>query len=341
MTNKKKNCSNHIGDVVGARQQTSAAENIPEFNLNPEIEVNDTTVEWYSGVVYSRTLNVPESEDNGKVYVGNTMDEKQRTYSWNNTGNKSYGGSKIDKARKTYGVKNWDYKVLASVKGTSKEDVRAKLDELEAAYIEQFDSVNNGFNTSNGGTGQNGVVYDEERRKRNGDNRRGKPQSEETRAKISEALIGRQQSDETKAKISAGNTGKKRTEEQREAQSERMRGINPKAATEAAKKWREDNPGGWWASHLISDEMRANMSKSQLRRSTCVRATLDDGSCICFPAMDYAAKYFGMGAGSISNFIKTGNRSEKAKAKFEKITHAEYDAWLASNATNGSSQSAA
>lgn len=37
----------------------------------------------------------------------------------------------------------------------------------------------------------------------------------------------------------------------KEAQSQRMKGMEPKAASEAAKKWRESNGGGYWSAHKI------------------------------------------------------------------------------------------
>ena len=63
------------------------------------------------GVVYCYT-NLSEGEEKGWSYVGNTMNEKTRRYSWNNHGNKSYGGEKINTARKEYGLENFEYKVL-------------------------------------------------------------------------------------------------------------------------------------------------------------------------------------------------------------------------------------
>lgn len=90
------------------------------------------------------------------------------------------------------------------------------------------------------------MVFDDARRKQNGDNRRGKPHKSETIELLKKISAGRKKSAEEIAKISKGNTGKKRSPEAREAQSRRMRGSEPKAATAGAKAWREKNGGGFW-----------------------------------------------------------------------------------------------
>lgn len=78
----------------------------------------------------------------------------------------------------TYGWPNFQYSVLAD--NLTKEEA----ERLEQYYIEYYDSVNQGYNISLGGSGPFGV-----------------PCSESKRKKLSDVLKGRYFSDETKKKL--------------------------------------------------------------------------------------------------------------------------------------------
>lgn len=84
-----------------------------------------------------------------------------------------------------------------------------------------------------------------------------------------------------------------------------MEGIEPKAASEGAKKWRETHGGGYWGSHKIPDNARANMKLAQQKRGKAVRAFAPDGTWQDFNTMNDAAKALGMGVGSIANNLKS------------------------------------
>ena len=55
-----------------------------------------------TGIIYKYT------SPSGKVYIGQTTDEKRRIKTFFNL-NKSYGGEKIDNARKKHGPCNFKY----------------------------------------------------------------------------------------------------------------------------------------------------------------------------------------------------------------------------------------
>jgi group I intron endonuclease len=284
----------------------------------------------YEGWIYRRYVDMPGSEYNGKSYIGATTNPKVREQKFKSSSS-NYAGKKLKDAIENVPYDNWKYEELETIEKDTVKELEAELTRLETQYIEQYNSYEDGFNGNKGGTGNTGVVFDEARRKQNGDNRRNKPMPEEAKQKISAANKGKTLTDATKAKISAGNTGKKRTTQQNAAQAARMKGTVPTAACAAAKEWHEQHPGGYWKNHLMTNAARANMSAAQLLRARCVKATFDDGSIICFPSLLHAAKHFDMGAGSITHFIKAGTRSEKAKARFEEISHEDYDLWKASN----------
>lgn len=280
--------------------------------------------------VYRRWVELPGSEYDGKSYVGVTDDIDKRNACFNKKVS-NYAGKKMRAAMDAVPRSNWKLEVLEIVKIDDPKDYKAISDERETFYIAKFNSFENGLNGNRGGSGNKGVKFDEARCKQNGDNRRGKPQPPESVKRGADKRRGRKQSAETCKKKSEANTGKKRTPEMKARQSARMKGKNPVAATLAAKEWHKQNPGGYWGNHEITPQIRANMKAAQQAQGTRVKATLEDRTIQCFSTMLDCATHFGLGVGSISNFIKTGNFSKTAKAKFEKITDAEYQQWKSLN----------
>ena len=260
------------------------------------------------GIIYRYTLQV-ECPQKGWSYIGATLDEKARKRCWNNESNKTYGGKKINEARKQYGVKDWAYEVIETVRANPGESIKEKLDEREGFWIKELDSIEHGFNTSDEGTGLHGVMFDEARRKQNGDNRRGKPQPESAREKISKALKGRKVSEETRAKISAGNKGKKRTEEQRKAMSESRKGKEPTQASEGLRRYIEGHGHGPTKGVRMSDEALAKNRESHKKFCKPVEATFPDGHKEQYESLSAAAKACGVGAGSVHSAIRTGGQT--------------------------------
>ena len=260
------------------------------------------------GIIY-RYVNQTEGPEKGWSYVGNTSNEKERQQSWRNRSNKRYGGDKITNARERFGIDAFEYEVLEKVYADTEEEIRMLMNEREAYYIEKYDSSGHGYNTSMGGTGMKGVQFSLEHKDKISKNHR-KTQSTETREKISAATKGHVVSAETKTKISNGNQGKKRTQEQNMAQSERMKGSIPVAATEAAKAWVVSNGGGYWSNHPISAEAKKNMKAAQEKRATKVRATYLDGHTQDYASESEAGRAFGLKAGSINYRIKAGTPSK-------------------------------
>lgn len=110
------------------------------------------------GVVYCYT------SPNGKKYVGQTINEKHRRCIFLNINLKySSGKGKIDKARKKYGPENFTYEVLEEIFNVDKEELIKSLDKLETEYIIKFDSINNGYNVSQGGKNHSRKFSKEER----------------------------------------------------------------------------------------------------------------------------------------------------------------------------------
>ena len=271
------------------------------------------------GVVY-RYINQSEGNENGWSYVGTTMHEKTRRYSWNNHGNKSYGGEKINDAREKFGIENFIYEVLEEIYDADENALQMRLDEREAYYVQQFDSFQNGYNTSKGGTGNKGVIFSQTHRNNIGKASKGRKHTDETKKQIGAKLKGRKVSDETRKKISEGNKGKKRTAEQRRTESERLKGIEPIAATQGAKVWREKNGGNYWKNHPLTSEAKLHMREAQQKRGIKVRVDFSDGRVETYNTMLDAAKGLGIGVGSVHYYINAGKgKSHKNGYKIEKL----------------------
>ena len=204
------------------------------------------------------------------------------------------------------GTKDWVYHELEVITDCyDLDELKTKLFSLEGKYIEKYDTINNGYNVSKYGTGNTGVNFSASHRQIIGAASKGRTHTAATKQKILAANLGRTQSEATKQKISQGNTGKKRTPQMKKAQSNRMKGVEPKAASEAAKKWRESHGGGYWGSHKIPDSAKANMKLAQQKRGKAVRAIAPDGTWQDFNTMSDAAKALDMGVGSIANNLKS------------------------------------
>ena len=141
----------------------------------------------------------------GKYYIGQTIDEERRRYNF--LRDITYAGDKINYARKKYGPENFEYTVLMKVTGDDKEEIIRYLNMLEPFFIKQYNSIENGYNSSEGG--KNGLL------------------SEYTKKKMSEVRTGHKTSEETKRKISEKHKGKIISEESRKKMSDSRRGKIP------------------------------------------------------------------------------------------------------------------
>lgn len=168
------------------------------------------------GTIYKLT------SPSGKCYIGQTTDAVARKRVFYNP-NKYYSGHKLDNAIKKYKAENFTYEILVNIKESDKLKLRKLLDELEVFYINKFDSYNNGYNMTIGGSGSKGCFQTEESREkisRKAKGRKGsmlgKHLTEEQRKKVSDfaktrtgdknPFYGKKHSEETKKKISIANS---------------------------------------------------------------------------------------------------------------------------------------
>lgn len=167
--------------------------------------------------VYLRTNII-----NGKQYVGQTVNFKDRECGWRTK--QTYSSGAIDNARAKYGIDNFKTDILKECQSPE------ELDYWEQYYIKELNTkVPSGYNLTDGGGGMSGFKH-----------------REEVKIKISNTLKGeknhfyqKHHTDETKQKISEANSGTKNgmygkhlSEESKRKLSNAMKGrhiLHPKS----------------------------------------------------------------------------------------------------------------
>lgn len=196
---------------------------------------------------------------NGKQYVGQTNDFKQREKEWKC--NKKYAGYYINNARNKYGVENFKTDILKECQ------TQEELNQWEQYYIKELNTkVPNGYNLTDGGGGLSGYEFTEEHKRNLSEAKKGKIVSEETKKKLSQILKGRIISEETKRKIGEAHKGKHLSEESKKKISESHKGIGlgVKRPEFAEKMKGENNPffGKTHTQETIDKIIKANKGKT-------------------------------------------------------------------------------
>ena len=94
--------------------------------------------------------------DNGKQYVGQANDFKQRENEWNCL-KKHYAGKLIDNARKKYGLDNWKVEIIREC------ETQDELNKWEIYYIKELNTKTpNGYNLTDGGETSSGYKLTDE-----------------------------------------------------------------------------------------------------------------------------------------------------------------------------------
>lgn len=181
------------------------------------------------GVIYKYTNKV-----NGKIYIGQTIDEHRRIINHRN----AYSDSLFHKAIKKYGFDSFEYSVLERVD-------ESLLDDKETYWIEYYKSNDRqlGYNLTSGGEGTRGYRYTEEQRKNRSVQSKGNKSfsghthTDEYKKKMSELNKGKVLSEETRMKISEShkgnkyNLGRHLSEETKRKISESHKGIVTRGST--------------------------------------------------------------------------------------------------------------
>ena len=226
--------------------------------------------------------------------------------------NSKYGGKKVTEARRRCGVGPdvWDYTILKRVTSKSQSNLKKRLKHWENHFIHKKDAVDNGYNSSYGDGWKDMKLSNEHKRKISENHR--DYQTEAAKKKISEAQKGKKVSDATKGKISVGNKSKKRTTAQNAAQSARMKGNHPSAASAGlAAAIKANGNHGLNYGKKLSPEGVANIRKAHESQRKLATGIDPDGKKHHFESILEAAQKTGHGAGSVHHAMKTGGTTRK------------------------------
>ena len=190
---------------------------------------------------------------NGKVYIGQTVNFKNRMYYYN--GYLAKGQNKLHNAFKKYGINNFIMEQIAF--GKKGED----LDNLEVFNITSYDSIKNGYNCESGGT--NGYSHSEETRRKLSEARKRRVTSDETRRKLSEARKGAIVSQATRDKLRKTSSGRVFSEESKQKMRESHLGkkISQEAIDRRVKTLKDGYESGR-ITKTVNSETRAKISKT-------------------------------------------------------------------------------
>ncbi len=166
-----------------------------------------------------------------------------------------YGNSKLQNAWNKYGKDNFIFEIL-------EECEVAKLDEREIYYIQIYNSYEDGYNHTKGGSGVRGWHHSQEFKDMIALNNKTRPYSEKARQRIIQYNKTRDfhHSDETKQKMSIAHKGFKYTDEQRKKCSESQKRVwanSPERRIKASEAMSAENN----IIHRITPEQRVNINK--------------------------------------------------------------------------------
>lgn len=100
---------------------------------------------------------------NDKCYIGQSINLYKRLREHISWFNKEKGDTVIHRAFIKYGISNFEIQILEKLEYY--EGIKVELDELEKKYIQEYDSYNNGYNSTLGGdAGVLGLKMTEEQR---------------------------------------------------------------------------------------------------------------------------------------------------------------------------------
>ena len=112
------------------------------------------------GIIYKYTNKV-----NGKVYIGQTINESKRREKWKNL-KTPYAGNYINRARVKYGIESFSYEVLVEILNDDEIILKDTLNLLEEKYISLYHSKDPkfGYNLTDGGKSGKGQIVSQETR---------------------------------------------------------------------------------------------------------------------------------------------------------------------------------
>lgn len=159
-------------------------------------------IKGFSGIIYMY------KSPSGKYYIGQTIRPKFRK---NEHVSRAFNGSELPfhRAIRKYGMDSFEYSILCKITCSNTETLSEILNNLEQYYITKYNSkVPTGYNVTEGGEGNLGIVLSEETKYKMSLSKIGHKCSANTKKKMSRWQVGKKLSEDTKNKIRDAHVGK-------------------------------------------------------------------------------------------------------------------------------------
>lgn len=201
---------------------------------------------------------------NGKVYVGQSVNTRNR---WNEHRKSANRGTKthLYDAMRKYGLDSFEFMLV-------EECGPIQLDERETFWMDFYRAREDGYNQMP--AGQGGRVMDEAARERISSKLRGRKLSADRIEQIRRSSTGRKHSEETKRKISEGNIGRTTSAESRvrisEAQKARHAAMTPEEKAEFAKSrsgWSQSDHAKEATSKRFAGKPKSAETREKMRQA--------------------------------------------------------------------------
>lgn len=180
--------------------------------------------------------------DNGKIYIGKTINFRRRLNEYKNI---KIGKCYFEHAMVKHGWDSFNLEILEVFDNFNKLKDNLILLNRETYFIDLFDSDNRekGYNICKHSTDRAGIAMSEETKEKLRQINLGKKLSEETKIKIKESSLGRTHSEETKQKMSLSKVGKVKSEETKQKMRRSMSDETKEKLRQAhlGKKLSEDH----------------------------------------------------------------------------------------------------
>lgn len=187
--------------------------------------------------IYKLTCSITD-----KVYIGKSVNIKNRLYAHKHCHKKSRGESYLRNAIMKYGWESFSIEILETVENFDKLKDNDKLLERESYYIELFDSTDGdkGYNLCKFSNDRTGIPLTEETKRKMSLSRTGQKRSDETKIKMSLSSKGKAKSDAHKESLRQSNLGKKLSDETKDKIRESI--LGRKHSEESKERMRKPKP---------------------------------------------------------------------------------------------------
>lgn len=218
-------------------------------------------------------------KENDKVYIGKSVNIKNRIAGHYYTSRKTKGNYYFENALVKYGWESFDIEILELFENFDRNDEADKtmIFEREAYYISKFDAFNQdkGYNICKFSTDRTGIPVSDITKKKIGDANRGRFVSNETREKLRISHMGKVPSEETRKKMGDASKGNKRRlghkasdETKLKMSQSRMGRVHSEESKEKMRKPKvnKENLGKSFLGRKHSEESKEKMRQAKLKQ---------------------------------------------------------------------------